>query len=183
MPRPKGESHHSAKLSETRVEGIKEAIVKSQNVGKVASSFGIGYQMAYRIARGETWAHIEPTGDLLNGVSRGRPRTISLKNQYNFWRLRRQRGVPTKKLAIKAKLSPSSVRRLVAEFELMLAHRVSRLELTSGGYGPARRKYGLTDKEAERLDRLSLATTLTERQQHLVDEEFPKLERKIGGKT
>lgn len=183
MPRPTGGTHHSASITLKQASKIKRRIMAGHTVRQVSSAMKLDYQLVYRIATGKTWSAAPPSGPVANDENRdarGPKRNVSLRQQHILWKQRRAR-VSTRDLAAKAKLSTSSVRRLVAEFEAMLAARVSQLQLTSGSYEPARRKYGLSLNEAEALDHKASETTLPGRLQRTVDRGFPKLERKLNG--
>lgn len=181
MPRPKGETHHSASISEATAQELKLTLAAGASVSAVSRESGVPYQTVYRLARGETWAQVPPAGAVLQDGSRatrGPRRHIDLAAWYSMWQ-QRQAGVAVTSLAEQANLSQSSVRRLVAEFELMIAERVAQLQLTAGSYEPAKRKYGIRRGEAERLDRKATENKLPDRLQRIVDTDFPGLERQL----
>lgn len=183
MPKPAGESHHAAQVTLRQASRLKKRIANGATVREVATSAGLEYQMVYRLATGKTWATAPPEGSVIgleNRDVRGPKRGMKLGRQYILWRKRRD-GIPTAKLASGASLSPSSVRRLISEFDVMLAARVSQLQLTSGSYAAVKRKYGIGPSEAESLDQKASQTALPERLQRIVDRDFPRLEKKLNG--
>lgn len=161
---------------------MKLAISEGMSVGEASRKWSVPYQVAYRLAKGETWAAAKPSGDVLGDVNRGTPgrlRTVTLRQQYGLWKRRRQYKESTKSIAQSSKLSGASVRRLVAEFEMMLAYRVSTTQLTSGTYDLAMRRYRLSQAECERLDQLSQRYTLPPRLVRVVERQFASMEKKI----
>lgn len=182
MPKPKGETHHSASITEATAKKLKRKLASGEPVSKVARDTKVAYQTVYRLARGETWADVEPKGAVLDKdakAARGPRRRMKLDAWYDMWRKRRA-GTSASRLAKANKISQGSVRRLLGEFELMMATRVAQLQLTSGSYEPAKRKYGIRRSDAERLDRLATANKLPTRLQRIVDEGFPELERQLA---
>lgn len=179
MPKPKGERHHSATITLAQATDIKGQLADGRPVSRVARDFDIPYQTVYRIATGETWSEVEPVGPVphLESATRGPKRKAGIKRWYRLWNAKRN-GAKTQKLAQLSKLSTSTVRRLVSEFEIIIAHRISQLQLTSGSYEPAKRKYGIRRSEAERLDQKAMNTPLPSRLQAALDK-MPDLEREI----
>jgi hypothetical protein len=163
MPRPKGETHHSASITEAQAKDIKSDLVQGLPVSRVAQTRCVAYQTVYRIASGETLREVAPAGPVSKANALPGPkRRISARMQYLLWKKRRE-GISIASLAHRAKLSNSSVRRLVMEFELVLCHRVSQLQLTAGSYEPVQRKYGIRRNEAQRMDDRAMSTPLPDR--------------------
>jgi transposase len=165
---------------------VKLAISEGMTVGEARNKYGLPYQTVYRLAKGETWGEAKPAGDVINGANRGTPgrsRTLSLWKQYLVWKRRRIKGEGTAAIAKRYGLSKASIRRLVAEFEAMLAARVSQVQLTSGSYDVMMRRYGLTQEQCEGLDQLSQTALLNDQAQRIVDRSFLKLEKKIVSKA
>jgi len=163
----------------------KLAISQGMTVGEAVSKWGLPYQTVYRLAKGLTWNEAKPKGDVLNGSNRGTPgraRTLSLWKQYLIWKRRRIKRESTVDIAKRYGLSKASIRRLVAEFEAMLAARVSQVQLTSGSYDVVVKRYRLGQDECERLDQLSATVLLSPHAQRTVERHFPKLEKKIIAK-
>jgi len=52
----RGENHHNARLTRSRVEEIREARRQGESFGSIARRFGISIGHAYRVATGEAWA-------------------------------------------------------------------------------------------------------------------------------
>jgi len=96
-----------------------------------------------------------------------------------MWRKRRG-GATVAAVSERTGVSESSVRRLVSEFELMLCHRVSQLQLTAGSYEPAKRKYGIPRTEAQQMDERAVTEPLPARLRSILDEDFPELERQLN---
>jgi hypothetical protein len=180
MPKPKGEGHHSATITLEQAQEIKANLASGKDVARTARGAGVPYQTAYRIATGDTWRDAEPAGAVkgLEHAIRGPKRKADVKKWYKIWNAKR-RGVSIQKIAQLAGLSTSSVRRLASEFEIVIAHRISQLQLTSGSYEPAKRKYGIRRSEAERLDQKALNTPLPSRLQGTLAK-LPGLEREIA---
>ena len=179
MPRPKGEGHHSATITLEQAHEIKDILAKGKNVARTARAFGVPYQTVYRIATGETWRDVPPVGPIakLEYARPGPKRKVGLKRWYKIWNAKRK-GMEIKKISELTRLSASSVRRLASEFEIVIAHRISQLQLTSGSYEPAKRKYGIRRSEAERLDQKAANTPLPDRLQATLAM-LPDLEREI----
>lgn len=183
MTRPSGESHHSAKISVKTAKKLKETLANGTSIGRVAKKYKVSYQTVYRIATGETWKEIEPAGpvNVIKG-KRGPKRRLSIKLQYLLWKKRRA-GVSAAILAEKTGLSESSVRRLIYEFELILCHRISQLQLTSGSYEPANRKYGVVYGHAKKMDLRATQTPLSEKLRRVLNNDIPRLEKILDKKT
>ena len=181
MPRPKGETHHSASLTRKQAQAVKTALVKGRSVARVARLTGLPYQTVYRIATGETWRELAPAGPVhdVKHETRGPRRKVGLKTQHLMWRKRRG-GATVAAVSERTGVSESSVRRLVSEFELMLCHRVSQLQLTAGSYEPAKRKYGIPRTEAQQMDERAVTEPLPARLRSILDEDFPELERQLN---
>jgi len=185
MTRPRGESHHAASLTLKKASSIKRKVANGVAISQLASEIGLPYQLIYRIARGKTWPDAAPKGDILGDSSReapGRKRKVTVNKQYALWKKRRE-GVGTKKLAAATGMSTPSVRRLILEFETMLAIRVSRLQLTSGSYEVAMKRYGLSRAEAEALDAKAVEIEIPLHTNRLVERDFPKLEKLLNGRS
>lgn len=180
MPRPKGETHHSASITEAQAASIKTDLANGLSVSRVAQEHNAPYQTVYRIASGETWRDVAPEGPVVNRASAptGPKRRISLRLQHLLWKKRRE-GVSVAVLAKRAQMSSSSVRRLATEFELILCYRISELQLTAGSYEPAKRKYGIRRSEAQKMDDMSILAPLPDRLQPLL-EAMPELERQLN---
>lgn len=181
MPRPKGETHHSASLTRKQAQAVKAALVNGRSVARVARVAGLPYQTVYRISTGETWRELAPAGPVhdVKREVRGPRRRVTLKIQYVMWSKRRA-GVHVSAISERTGVSESSVRRLVAEFELLLCHRISQLQLTAGSYEPAKRKYGIPRTEAQRMDERAVSEPLPARLQSTLDEDLPELERQLN---
>lgn len=184
MVRPRGETHHSASLTLKKASAIKKKVAGGASVSTISAKYELPYQLIYRLVRGKTWPEAVPKGDVLGETARespGRKSTVTIGKQYALWKKRRE-GVGTKELAAGAELSASSVRRLVAEFEMLVAIRVSRLQLTSGSYDGAIRRYGITEAEAVAMDGRATASEVPARLERIAERDLPRLEKVLNGK-
>jgi hypothetical protein len=178
----RGETHHASTLTLNQASAIKQRIANGEGVSRVASEIGIPYQIVYRLAKGKTWPQAQPDGDVLGERGPGPSRCLALKTMYALWKRKRD-GHPCSQLAKATKLSESTVRRACAEFELLLAHRVSKLHLTSGGYELAAKRYGLAPDEARSMDEFSRTSPLTPRLKARLENELPALEKHLNGRS
>jgi hypothetical protein len=161
--------------------GLKMQIAEGKTVGGVCQEVGLPYQVIYRLARGDTWPEATPTGNVLNAINRGLPgrrRKIGTKQQYQVWKALRA-GVQVSRLVAATKMSPTSLRRHASEFELLLSVRVSRLQLTSGSYKLAMKRYGLSLREAEQMDHDAASIELAPNMEKVVEEGLPALEKNL----
>lgn len=106
------------------------------------------YMNLYRMATGETWKDIEPTGRLIPLRTQGR-----LTSDLRDWLFEQKRKTEASnaELAASVGLSETSVRRGLADARALLAARVQRLLTTSGDHRAACKQFGLTEEQAEEL--------------------------------
>ena len=185
MSRPKGEDHPKAVITSRIASEIKERVFAGETIDEVCDSMGVKYQTAYKIATGATWKDVKPSGSVLNCYNRSSPgpnRKFNLRVQHYLWSKRRD-GVGTKLLAEKTKMDPSSIRRLIAEFELILSHRISSLHLSSGAYDVVESKYGIPTSMASDIDAKHSNKPLSPAQRKVLETEFPELEKQLKGKV
>lgn len=164
-------------LTKEIVQEAKSRIASGDTVQCLADEVGIGYHAMYKIATGETWADVAPLGSVMNGGAvRGPKRRTKLRTQKLIWQLK-MGGKTFAAIAVEHGISESTCQRLHAEFRLILAHRISQLQLSEGSYNQARRKYGLRTSEAMALDALAQTKPLPARLLPLL-ERLKKLETK-----
>lgn len=185
MSRPKGENHHNAVITSRIASEVKERVFNGETMDEVSDSMGLKYQTVYKIATGATWKDIPPVGSVLNCYNRSVPgpsRKFNLRVQHYLWEKRR-RGTKTKVLAEKTNMSTASIRRLIAEFELILSHRISSSHLSSGAYDVVASKYGISNSVASDIDVKYSGKSLSPSQRRVLEIEFPKLEKQLKSKA
>jgi transposase-like protein len=180
LPKPRGEDHHSATISLKKASKLKAMIAGGESVSAVAKATGVPYQTLYRLGKGATWPDATPPGDVIGDRSpaRGPGRKLEIKDHHRLWNLLRK-GAKVAKVASKLGMSESTVRRLRDEFEAMLAHRVSRLHLTSGSHVQACKRFSLTMEQAEALDNKASGGKLPSNLSKILEEQFPPLEKQL----
>lgn len=55
----RGEQHPAAKLTERQVRDIRAAVAAGEKRAVIAARFGVSTQTIMRIARGQTWRHVQ----------------------------------------------------------------------------------------------------------------------------
>ena len=164
-PVHRGESAHSAKLTERKVKQIKAQISEGHSLSEIAREAGVGYMAIYKIATGETWNNGE--GRMIAKRARG----LSPKKRDKMYVLKRQKGVCNTRLAEAARVSESTVARGMRDAHAVLAARAHRMLLTSGGHEAAMKRYGLTRTETEELVTYSATHALPKHLESEVDGE------------
>lgn len=146
------------KLNRNSVSEIKLQIASGASITRLARAYGVKYQTLYRIARGETWTDVEPRGNL---IQRERPqRVMDRETREKCYRLKRKRGLSNRALSERVGVSESVMARAMRDSELVLAFRVQRLLLTSGGHKIAMEEFRLDLKEAERLTAIATGSRI-----------------------
>jgi hypothetical protein len=162
-PIHRGESAHSAKLTDDQVKAIKREIADGRALKEIAHDVGLGYMVIYKIATGETWSNGE--GRMIARRARG----LSPKKRDKMYMLKRRKGVSNTRLAEAARVSESTVARGMRDAHAVLAARAHRMLLTSGGHEAAMERYKLTRAEAEELVTYSATHALPKRLESEVD--------------
>ena len=157
----KRRSRGNSKLTERKVARIKQVISAGGSITAEANRHGVSPQTIYLIAKGETWRNVPPVGNL---ITRSRPKAaLSLLERDNVFIHKRQFKLSNKALAEKFSVSESVIARAVRDAELVLAFRVQRLLLTSGGHRAAMDEYNISLSEAERLTSKAAASRIPAR--------------------
>lgn len=68
--RPTGERHHMAKLTEATVAAIKSRILSGEKQRHIARALGLDHRHVNSIARGKSWAHVQPQQSDMRAMGR-----------------------------------------------------------------------------------------------------------------
>ena len=149
-------------LQKTQVKSIKQALAKGTPVQSLASKYGVGYMVVYRIATGKTWSKIEPRGRITLKNDYASRRRVSLKLCEKMAIARLKKGLTIDKVyeLVNAKksipVSRATIARALRDGKAAFAVRVHRIILSSGDSRLPKSRFGITDEQIDSL--VTLAT-------------------------
>lgn len=153
------------KLDLQSASRAKTRIANGEPIRELARELDVEYQTLYLLAKGETWKKATPSGDVRTGKRCERALTAAERDL--IFAKKRKSGLSNARLAAAAGVSESVVARAMRDAKIVLAFRVQRLLLTSGGHDAAMEIYDLARGEAEALSSLAASSRIPK---HLAEE-------------
>jgi hypothetical protein len=152
----------TAKLTAPQAASIKLKVADGESIAEAARVAGLTYMAVYKLAIGETWKGIEPSGCVIQ--RRGSIQIITPELRDQMYELKRRERLSNAKLARMFSIGETTAKRAVAAARALLAARVHQLLLTSGDHRTAIERYGVTVDEADDLVSFATSNKLTKRQ-------------------
>lgn len=137
-------------LTKGTVKRIKRAIVAGASVSDVASDHGLPYMTVYKIATGETWPGVEPTGRLIGRRDYATKRVFTLSQCQAMTVKKYKDKLSNAALASRLGASESTVKRAVEAGRYALGFRLHKF-MIKGSLKSAQRKLGLSDDVVDEL--------------------------------
>ena len=147
-----------------------KAIVKRLQEGEspkeVAKAMDVGYMAVYKIGVGKTWKTLTGGARI---IPKRKPR---IREKHRRWVTRaREAGKSKAFIARKLQVTETTAARLVADSDMVQAHKLRSAVLSAGSELAAAKTLGVSLKRAEELMRIEVPSEMPRRLRALIEED------------